>query len=271
MTLALANDAASDRARAAALAGGVLAAQVMHRRLRPKVNAFAYPVAYLCVPLSKLDGLARRWLRLDRAGLVAFHVRDHGPLDGSPLEPWARTMLAEFGLAEVCDGDIVLMAMPRLLGYVFNPVSFWFCRDRAGGLRAVLCEVHNTFGERHNYLVFHDDHRPIAPRDSLPGRKVFHVSPFLPVDGDYRFRFAFGESAVSVAIDYADREGLMLQTAVSGTREPLDDAAVRRRFLFNPFMTLGVVARIHWQALKLVWKRATFHSKPEPPAKQTTR
>ena len=144
------------------------------------------------------------------------------------------------------------MTMPRMLGYVFNPVSFWFCRDRAGALRAVLCEVNNTFGETHCYLVHHDDRRPIEPDAWLEGRKAFHVSPFLPVEGGYRFRFRLDDEHAHVDVNYHDAQGLMLATSVGGRREALDDRAVLRRFLGNPTMTLAVIVRIHWQAFASV-------------------
>ncbi|MCW5748460.1 MAG: DUF1365 domain-containing protein, partial [Alphaproteobacteria bacterium] len=149
-----------DRSKAG-LTGGILVAKVVHKRLRPRVNAFAYKVNYLCVSLSDIDRLDGRWLGVDRAAPVAFHRRDHG--DGDDLQRWIRARLRDWQLDRVCDGDVVLITLPRMLGYVFNPVSFWCCRDAAGRLRAVLCEVCNTFGERHNYLVCHDGGRPIAP------------------------------------------------------------------------------------------------------------
>ena len=150
-------------------------------------------------------------------------------------------------------------------------MSFWFCRDRSGALRAVLCEVNNTFGESHCYLVHHPDARALKPDEWLDGRKVFHVSPFLPVEGDYRFRFRFDEKTAHVDVNYHDAKGLMLATSVSGRREPLTDRAVFRRFLGNPTMTLGVIARIHWQALQLWRKRVRFYRKPAPPPEFVTR
>ena len=121
---------------------------MVHRRLRPRDNAFRYRVAYLCLGLEALESAAGRWLRLDRRGLVVVPPRR--PWGARRLGPQGLAeacVLAEHGLAEICDGEVVLMTLPRMLGYVFNPVSFWFCRDRAGALRAVLCEVNNTFGE----------------------------------------------------------------------------------------------------------------------------
>ncbi len=249
----------------------VVDAVVVHRRLRPKENAFRYRVAYLCLDLGTLETAAGRWLKLDRPGLVSFRRADHGACDGSDLAVWLRQILDERGLGEVCDGYVTLMSMPRMLGYLFNPVSFWFCHDRAGALRAVLCEVNNTFGERHCYLVHHDDRRPITPETWLDGHKVFHVSPFLPVEGDYRFRFRLDDRIAHVDINYHDADGLMLATSVAGRRESLADRSVLRRFLGNPTMTLGVVLRIHWQALQLWRKQARFYRKPDPPSQLVSR
>jgi DUF1365 family protein len=249
----------------------IIDATIVHRRLRPKVNGFRYRAAYLCLHLGALDRLAGRWLKLDRGGLVAFHRADHGARDGSDLGAWLRQALDAYGLAGICDGEITLMTMPRLLGYVFNPVSFWFCRDGAGALRAVLCEVNNTFGERHCYLVHHDDRRPIEPECWLEGRKAFHVSPFLPVEGGYRFRFLLDPERVHVDVNFHDSAGLMLATSVGGRRRTLDDQAVLRHFLANPTMTLAVVVKIHWQALHILRKRARFYRKPAPPAELVTR
>jgi DUF1365 family protein len=249
----------------------VVDAVVVHRRWRPRENAFRHKVAYLCLGLDALESAAGFWLKLDRPALVSFRRADHGARDGSDLKAWLRGILDEHGLGAICDGGIVLMTMPRMLGYVFNPVSFWFCRDSAGELRAVLCEVNNTFGETHCYLVHHADHRVMQTDEWLDGRKVFHVSPFLPVEGSYRFRFRLDCKIVHVDVNYHDAEGLMLATSVGGRREPLADRTILHRFLGNPTMTLGVVARIHWQALKLWKKRARFYRKPAPPPEFVTR
>ena len=249
----------------------IIDATVVHRRRRPSEHAFRYRLAYLCLDLGALETAAGRWLKLDRPGLVSFRRADHGGRDGGDLAAWLRGILTGHGLSEVCDGDVVLMTMPRMLGYVFNPVSFWFCCDRAGALRAVLCEVNNTFGEGHCYLVHHGDLRPIEPEAWLDGRKVFHVSPFLPVEGAYRFRFRLDERTVHFDVNFHDAQGLMLATSVGGRREPLADRAVLRRFLGNPTMTVGVMVRIHWQALQLWRKRARFYRKPAPPTQLVSR
>ena len=252
-------------------AHSIVDATVVHRRLRPRENAFRYKVGYLCLRLDALESAAGRWLKLDRRGLVSFRRADHGARDGSDLRLWLRGILKQHDLAELCDGEVMLMTMPRMLGYVFNPVSFWFCHDRAGALRAVLCEVNNTFGESHCYLVHREDRGAIGPEEWFEGRKVFHVSPFLPIEGGYRFRFRLDEERAHVDVNYHDTQGLMLATSVGGRREALGDRSVLRRFLGNPTMTLAVVFRIHWQALHLWRKRARFYRKPAPPPELVTR
>jgi uncharacterized protein len=242
---------------------------VMHRRIAPVRHAFRYGVFYLRL---RLDQMPARWPWLfshNRWNLFSFHDADHGPHDGRALLPWIRQLLQQHGLG-CADGAIWLQAFPRVLGYVFNPVSFWLCHDRQGALRAVLAEVCNTFGEHHNYLVAHPDGRPITAGDWLTARKVFHVSPFFPVSGDYRFRFNDAGPHCNFRIDYRAADGAELLTAVGGTANPLRSAVLAWAFFRYPLMTLGVILRIHYQALRLWLKRAPFHSKPQPPVEETT-
>jgi uncharacterized protein len=238
---------------------------VMHRRTRPAANAFGYPAFCLRLPLSALDSLPALGVARNRAGLIAFADRDHGPRDGSALEPWIRALLARESIA--ADGEIVLHAFPRMLGYVFNPVSFWVCHDAAGRVRAVLAEVNNTFGESHNYLVAHADGRPLASGETLSAHKVFHVSPFCDVKGHYAFRFHFGSDRWLARIDYHDdgQAEPLLATSIGGICEPLARPGVRNLLWRYRWFTLSVVARIHWQATRLWWKRVPFFRKPSPP------
>ncbi len=242
---------------------------VMHARSLPAANRFVYPLFYLRLPLSRLESLSSAMLGIDRPGLMRVDYRDHAARDGSHPLPWIRALLAREGVE--AEGEVVLQTMPRVLGYLFNPVSFWFCHDRGGALRAVVCEVNNTFGEHHNYLVARADGKPIANGDVLHTRKVFHVSPFLPVRGEYRFRFHRQGDINAVAIDYWDAGVKTLTTRVSGRAHPLDRGHLTRALARFPLLTVGVVARIHWQALRLWLKRVTFYRKPSPPIEELTR
>jgi DUF1365 family protein len=259
-------DGAFARAQRVGMRPMLIAGTIMHRRTRPAANAFTYPAFCLRLPLSQLPDLAGTGIRWNRRGLVSFHDRDHGPRDGTPLVAWMRALLANEGIA--ADGEIVLHAFPRMLGYVFNPVSFWVCHDAAGGVRAVLAEVNNTFGETHRYLLAHADGRPLVSGETLVAVKNFHVSPFCEVRGRYAFRFHFGESRWLARVDYFDEasDGAtpLLETSISGAAEPLP-ARAASLFLRYRWFTLGVVARIHWQAAKLWRRRVPFFAKPAPP------
>ena len=210
---------------------------------------------------------------VDRWNLLSLHdAATTGRATASPLEPWVRAQLARAGVRGA-DGEILLQAFPRVLGYVFNPIAIFHCHDRAGALRAVLCEVSNTFGERHNYLLAHRRRpRHRARATGCTARKVFHVSPFCEVEGFYRFRFAGDEGAQLAHIDYHDarRQAPRHRRSTAGP-SPSAPARSRSAFLGYPLMTAGVVARIHWQALRLWLKRVPWFSKPEPPLQETTR
>ena len=247
------------------LSAAVCFGAVMHERHTVAHNRFVYPAAFLRLPLSDVDGLQVPLLGIERSNVFSFRQADHGARDGSPLLPWLHRILDTHGVRQVCDGEVVLQTFPRLLGYVFNPVSFWFCHDRAGQLRAVVAEVNNTFGERHAYLVAHPDHRPMLPGEQFGVDKVFHVSPFFPVSGRYQFRFDIGEGHSDVAIDYFEGDQRVLATRLRGALAPLTGGAMARWALRQPFMTLGVMWRIHLQALQLWRKRVPFFRKPEPP------
>lgn len=235
---------------------------VMHRRLRPAVNAFVYPVFYVQLPVRDLAAAQCAIFSVDRPNLLSFHSKDHGPRDGGPLLPWIEGLLAQHGLPN--DGEIVLQTFPRVMGYVFNPVSFWFCHDRGGRLIAVLAEVNNTFGGTHSYLL-HRHGDALRDGEMLHAEKCFHVSPFNEIEGAYRFRFLHQRAVQVARIDYDDAEGELLLTTLSGKPTPWSAGALLKTFLRMPFLTLGVIARIHWQALKLWLKGVPFRgSKPAP-------
>jgi hypothetical protein len=236
--------------------------QVRHHRLRPADNAFAYRSYFLLLPMRALRAAPSATLPRNRFGLLAFHDRDHGDGGGDALA-WIEQLLAREGIADA-DGEVWLQTYPRVLGYVFKPVSFWFCERADGSLAAVVAEVNNTFGERHCYLLAGPQ---LAWGREQRASKVFHVSPFSPIEGDYRFVFlrsADGQRLLA-RIDHHDAAGPLLLTSLSGRLETLEPASLRRAFFGVPLMTFGVIARIHWQALRVWAKRVPLWRKPAPP------
>ncbi len=243
--------------------------QVRHTRLRPKEHRFSYATFFLLLPMRALArGSDAGALAVNRRGAISFHDVDHG--DGRPAKSggalaWLDQLLRAEGI-EDADGEVWLHCYPRVLGYTFKPVSFWYCERLDGSLRAIVVEVNNTFGERHCYLLDEP-----AWGQELRAEKVFHVSPFCDVSGSYRFRFLFtdkGGALRTVArIDHDDAGGALIETSVSGALEPATPAALRRALWRYPVMTFAVIARIHWQALRLWSKRVGFRQKPaSPPA-----
>lgn len=245
--------------------------RVMHKRLRPFGHRFSYRVFSLWLDLDALDETADR-LRLlshNRFNLFGFHNRDHGPRDGSPLRPWVDGVLAEAGI-DLGGGSVHLLCFPRILGYVFNPLSLYFCRDATGRLAAVLYQVGNTFGEQHCYLLPVSPDRPATAPIVQGCAKKFHVSPFIGMDAHYAFRLTEPDERLSILIRETVPEGPLLVATMIGRRAPLTDGALLRAFVARPLMTLKVITAIHWQALRLWRKGATFHRRPPPPRDTVT-
>ena len=244
--------------------------EVRHARLRPVRNAFAYRTYFLMLPMRTLHREGFGALAHNRVAALSFYDTDHGDGRGAAQGgalAWLDALLASEGIHDA-DGEVWLHCYPRVLGFTFKPVSFWYCHRADGTLRAVLVEVNNTFGERHCYLLDQPQFGVEWHAD-----KVFHVSPFCPVEGRYRFRFMVTPDwqRTVARIDYDDASGPLLQTSVSGRLVALDAASVRRALWRYPVMTLGVVLHIHWQALKLFIQRAPFFGKPLPPTHFTSR
>jgi hypothetical protein len=243
---------------------GLLNARIFHERLRPKRNRFGYNALYCLLPVRELAERKRLGLfSLNGANLFSLRAADYGR-EGTLPGDYVAQLLKDWHLDEA-DGEIRLMTLPRVLGYGFNPVSFWFCFDKTEGLRAVVAEVNNTFGERHSYLCCHDDHRVIDAEDTLTARKVFHVSPFIKVEGDYTFRFQVYGGAVAVGIDLADAEGVLLRTSVAGRLQPMSAGTLFSLLAKNPLYPFKVIGLIHYQAIKLFLKGIRHFRKPAPP------
>lgn len=242
---------------------------VRHRRLRPTTHAFSYRAMFLLLPMRSLArDAALMPIARNRFGAMSFYDADHGDGRGDSLA-WLVSLLEAEGIADA-DGEIWLQTFPRLWGYAFKPVSLWYCERADGSLRCAVAEVNNTFGERHCYLLTPDpgcDHLQWGAQ--YRARKVFHVSPFCTVEGSYRFRFLRSTTTTPprlvLRIDHDDDAGPLIQTSLSGELAPLTAARARMALLRHPLHSFGVMARIHWQALKLWRKRVPFHAKPLPP------
>jgi DUF1365 family protein len=242
--------------------------KVMHRRLRPAAYRFSYRVFWNLIDLSELPALDREiaGFGYNRWGVVSFHDRDHGPRDGSPLRPWIDRHLDAAGI-DCRGGAVKLLCFPRLFGFVFNPLSVWFCYDAGERLRAVLYEVRNTFGESHSYLI---------PIESDPGISVhrcpkrFHVSPFLAMECDYGFRLTPPGHSMALHIRQSDKDGEILIATMAGERRAFTGRVLAQSLIRYPLMALKVVGAIHWHALRLWLKRVPFFPKPDAPSDSVT-
>jgi uncharacterized protein len=252
---------------------------VTHRRLRPRPHRLRYRVFWMLLDLDEIGRLPRR-LRLfshNRFNALSFFDADHGDGSGRPLRHQVEDHLRAAGLAPD-GGAIRLFCMPRVFGFGFNPLSVYFCYQRDGSLAAILYEVHNTFRERHSYLI------PVE-RDvgvglgvtGAPGavidqhcRKAFYVSPFMDMEMSYTFRVAVPDQRVMIAIRAADQDGLLLAAALTGQRIALTDVALLRALATHPLLTLKVIGAIHWHALRLLLKGLKLRPRPLPLAAPVT-
>ena len=237
---------------------------VLHRRLRPRPHAFRYQVTAWYLDLDELPELDRDlpgfgW---NRAAPISFHDCDHGSGDGGTLRPQVERILARHDVA--APARIGLLCYPRMLGYVFNPLSVYYCFDARDRLMATLHEVRNTFGQTHTYLVS-------AGRDDDPHRqeasKRFYVSPFMPMESTYRFRLQppGQDRRLSIGIRQFDGEGALFNAVFVGQRRDLDRFSVARLLATRPLMTFKVMAAIHYEAAKLWIKRIPLVERPPAP------
>lgn len=242
--------------------------RVMHERLLPFTHKFEYRVFSLLLDIDALPALAAgsRLFRHNRFGLFSFFDKDHGPRDGGALRPWVEAALRENGLAHA-GARIRIFCFPRLFGYVFNPLSVYFCYDADERLGAILYEVKNTFGDQHGYLID-------VPADSSAERllehgvvKQFHVSPFIPLSGSYDFRILPPAEKIAIHIRHSGPDGLRLIATQTGRQDVFNDRSLLKALARHPLMTLKVIAAIHWEALRLWRKGASYFSRPQPPAR----
>ena len=241
--------------------------EVMHQRLRPARHRLRYRMFSLLLDLDDLASLDARLklLSVNARNVFSFHEADHGDGSTLPLKTQVRRWLQAAGLKP--GGRVRLLAMPRIFGFAFNPLSVYFCDAPQGGLEAIVYEVNSTFGERHHYVlpVAGDGSGVVVQRCA----KAMHVSPFLGMDAEYRFRIrppGGGDEPLHLGITVHDGQGPLLLATYGATPTPLRDRALALALVTHPLLTLKVVAGIHWEALRLWIKRVPLHPHPGPAA-----
>ena len=235
---------------------------VSHTRLKPRRHSLRYRIFMLLLDLDELEALdqALKLFSLQGFNLVGFDPRRHGDGSAMPLKQQVEAHLAAAGISH--GGPIRMLAMPRILGGGFNPLTVYWCHRPDGALSAILYEVNNTFGERHSYLIPADD----APVVRQACDKGFYVSPFMDMDLKYAFRVRPPGDRVQVLVDVDDAEGRLLATGFVAGRQELTDRNLARAWLSHPWMTLGVLAAIHWEALFVWLKGEKIRQRPPKPA-----
>jgi hypothetical protein len=243
---------------------------VMHRRLKPKRHTLKYNVFSVFIDLAELTQVARgrRLISVNRRNIFSFHEGDHGDGRATGLLTWAKEAVAKSGV-ELGSGRVYLFTFPRMFGYVFNPLSVYFCQDETGALRAIIYEVNNTFGQRHFYVLAAGG-QPLQGVVEQSCKKTLYVSPFNGTDGEYHFKVRAPDETFSLAIEHLVDGDLVLCASQRGKRRELTDIALLRALLLYPWMTLKVVLAIHWEALKLWWKKVPLVTRPLPPTQDTT-
>ncbi len=249
-----------------------IAGQTFHGRRGPIANRFTYGVDYVLFD-AEADLRLPRLLSRNGRNIASLSDRDHGGAPGQGRgAAWVREVLSAHHLTDITNGPVSLLTQPRVLGHLFNPVSFWLCHDAQGGLRAVIAEVNNTYGDRHSYLCVKPDRSVIEGSDTLAAQKIFYVSPFQPVEGAYAFNFDIGTDKLSIRIGYRqDHEapGSGLVATLTGTRHPLRNRTILGAMV-RRMGSRRVLALIHWQAFKLWWLGAKFTARPKPPTQEVS-
>ncbi len=237
--------------------------RVMHKRLRPFTHRFSYRCFAMLIDLDELPALDKnlKFFSYNRANIFSFFDRDHGARDGTAARRWLDSQLSEQGI-DLEGGQVQVLCMPRILGYVFNPLSIWFCRHRDGRMKAIVYEVRNTFGEQHSYVeAVSEDWDEQAPLLQSCD-KAFYVSPFIGMKARYNFRIRLPAKVLSVVIRQQVPEGELLVATQNGRRSKLTSMALLSTLLRYPLMTYKVMGAIHWEALRLWLKGARLTPRP---------
>ncbi|MDZ4370644.1 MAG: DUF1365 family protein [Phenylobacterium sp.] len=246
---------------------GLYAGVVTHARMKPRRHALRYRIFMLLLDLDRVDEASRglKLFSVRRFNLAGFDPRRHGDGSDTPLKQQVEGRLAAAGIPH--GGPIRLLAMPRILGMGFNPLTVYFCHRADGRLSAILYEVNNTFGERHSYLIPVQGEAEVVKQGCEKG---FYVSPFMDMDLSYAFRVRPPAEAVQVMVNVDDAEGRVLSTGFAAERQDLTDRTLFRAWLTHPWMTVGVLGAIHWEALFMWFKGEKIRQRPPAPAEPVT-
>ncbi|MFT7086660.1 MAG: DUF1365 family protein [Rickettsiales bacterium] len=241
---------------------------ISHQRFFPKKNNFNYKSTYISFPISKIVKLGNSLLSIDKFNLFGFYASDYGDKNSQNIKGWIEDILQKNNISGI--KETVLVTHPRILGYAFNPVSFWLCLDGSNKLIAVLSEVSNTCGQKHNYLCFKEGLEPIKSSEWIEAKKEFYVSPFMEIEGKYKFRFEIEENKMNFFINYLVDGKLKLSTSLKCHLKELNNRNLLTSFLKIPFATFKTVILIHYQALKLYFKSIKYYPYPKKLDKNLT-
>ena len=232
---------------------------VIHKRFKPKKHFFKYKVFSLFLDLSELKELHNNlnFFSLNKFNLISFYEKDHGERDGSSLLDWVKNNLRSNSIS-TDNIKVKLLCYPRILGYVFNPLSIFFVYDNDENLISILYEVKNTFGEQHTYVFKIERENKLIQNNCS---KKFHVSPFIEMDCNYFFRILNPGDKLSVIIDQYDQEGKILFASQDGVRSDLTNKNLMNSYLKHPLMTFKIISAIHFEAFKLWIKGIKFVKK----------
>ncbi len=252
------------------LRSGLYAGEVVHKRFAPRRHRLRYRMFQILFDLDGLPDLDRR-LRLfsyNRFNAFSFHDRDHGDGAACSLREYVDRVLGSAGLS-LNGGRVALLCMPRVFGHAFNPLSVYYCHDAGGGLVAMIYEVNNTFGQRHTYLIPGTSSADGVARQTCS--KGFYVSPFMDMDMTYEFTMTVPGESISTVVNGRGPTGApLIHAAFAGRRRSLTDSVLGGTLLSYPFLTLGVVVAIHWEALKLFTKGLRLRHRPALPPTPVT-
>ena len=232
---------------------------VILKRFKPKKHFFKYKVFSLFLDLSELKELNNKlnFFSLNKFNLISFYEKDHGERDGSSILDWVKNNLRSNNIS-TDNIKVKLLCYPRILGYVFNPLSIFFVYDNDENLISILYEVKNTFGEQHTYVFKIEGENKLIQNNCS---KKFHVSPFIEMDCNYFFKILNPGDKLSVIIDQYDQEGKILFASQDGIRSDLTNKNLMNSYLKHPLMTFKIISAIHFEAFKLWIKGIKFVKK----------